>query len=128
MSDAQHMQQKEALQDGANRVLAEGYRGLPIGNFGFTMVGMWVTHDDGSSTGPNIAPPVFTLDKTIKAVLDAWLDGTALPPAPGSAQPPPVNQPPPPPPPPDTGSAGPGESNPDGTTDQPGTFNPEAGT
>lgn len=98
MSDAKHNQQKEALEDATNRVAS--YRGINIGTIGYTMTTPWVTHDDGSITGPSYAPPELKLSAQIKAILDAYLDGQSAPPSdpPPSdpVEPPPTDPTPPP--------------------------------
>lgn len=51
MTDAQHSEEKEALEDAIGRTAI--YRGVALCVPSITRVGGWVTHDDGSVTGPN---------------------------------------------------------------------------
>jgi hypothetical protein len=125
MSDAQHSQEKEALEDAANRLLVVD--GIVLGSFAFTEVGMWTTKDGGIIAGPGYTV-TFTPTDDCKAAIAAFV--SAQQPAPVSPPPPPPppppTPPPPPPPPPGNGSAGSGDANPDGTTDQPGAVEPDA--
>jgi hypothetical protein len=97
MTDTQHSQEKEALEDAANRLLA--YPGIgQVATLTYTETTDWITHDDGSVTGTNYGNSV----KWSANALAAFAMWTAA-----QQQPPPTSPPPPPPPvdpPPATGA------------------------
>lgn len=93
MSDAQHTQEKEALEDASNRLLV--LDGVAIGTLAYTMVGTWTTKDGGVVTGPGYTV-AFTPSAQLKAWKAAW-DAAQVPVTPPPVDPPPVSPPPPPP-------------------------------
>lgn len=94
MTDTQHSQEKEALEDAANRLLT--YPGIgQVATLAYTETTDWITHDDGSVTGTNYGNGV----KWSANALAAFAMWTA------AQQPAPPVSPPPPPPPSGTGGS-----------------------
>lgn len=93
MTDAQHSEEKEALQDAIGRTAI--YRGVALCTPSITRVGSWVTHDDGSVTGPNYTVTCEPSPE-VKALIDA-AQATPVDPEPTPADPPPNPTPDPPP-------------------------------
>lgn len=84
MSDAQHTQEKEALEDASNRLLT--LDGIALGTLAYTMVGTWTTKDGDVVTGPG-----YTVRFVPSAQLKAWKAAYDAAQAGGG----PVNPPPP---------------------------------
>lgn len=100
MSDAQHTQEKEALEDASNRLLV--LDGQPVGTLAYTMVGTWTTKDGGVVTGPGYTVR-FAPSAQLKAWKAAYDAAQAAPPTtppvdPPKDPPPPVEPPSEPPP------------------------------
>jgi hypothetical protein len=114
MTDTQHSQEKEALEDAANRLLT--YPGIgQVAQLSYTETTDWITHDDGSVSGTNYGNSV----KWSANALAAFAMWTAAQEQPPPTSPPP-SQPPSPPPqpqPPVTG-AEPAVGAPVGTQDE----------
>lgn len=86
MVDVQHSQEKEALEDAANRLLT--YPGIgQVATLAYTEITDWITHDDGSVTGTNYGNGVKWSANAL-AAFAMWV---------AAQQAPPVSPPPPPP-------------------------------
>ena len=93
MTDAQHSEEKEALEDAIGR--AAVYRGVALCLPEITRVGSWLTRDDGTVTGPNYTVTCAP-SAVVKALIDADLDKPVEPPVvidPPATDPPPVDPP-----------------------------------
>lgn len=66
MSDAQHTQEKEALEDASNRLLVVD--GVVLGTLAYTMIGTWTAKDGGVVTGPGYTVAFRPSADAIKAI------------------------------------------------------------
>ena len=129
MSDAQHTQEKEALEDASNRLLVVD--GIVIGTLAYTMIGTWTTKDGGVVTGPGYTVAFRPSADAIKAI--ALLKaGAVTPPVSGGGSDaggvPPAGpaDPPTDPKPPETGGGSDPGTPPGGPSEPPPTTDPNA--